>query len=270
IGVGLAGPPVARSQQSADVWLNVIASGAKKVNSAVPDFALVGGADPQNWAKRLAEVTGGDLTFSALFSVVSGQPALPTTTDGLKPRLQEFAAAGAHEALQGILSVRSDRLEGEMRLYDLTSPDFRLIGTKKIQVHPTEPRRLAHKIADEVVLLVTGEAGVADAKIAYTSTRSGVNDLRVMDYDGQAATPVTIDTEPTWSPTGREIAFVSDRSGAAQIYVMDDQGTNVRRITSSGFNTQPRWSPKGDTIVFTSRQGNHDLWAVSPDGSNLR
>ena len=176
IVVGLAGPPVARSQQSADVWLNVIASGAKKVNIAVPDFALVGGADPQNWAKRLAEVTGGDLTFSALFSVVSGQPALPTTTDGLKPRLQEFAAAGAHEALQGILSVRSDRLEGEMRLYDLTSPDFRLIGTKKIQVHPTEPRRLGHKIADEVVLLVTGEAGVADTKIAYTSTRSGVKE----------------------------------------------------------------------------------------------
>ncbi|HYR39728.1 MAG TPA: Tol-Pal system beta propeller repeat protein TolB [Methylomirabilota bacterium] len=363
IVVGLVGPPVARSQQNADVWLNVIASGAKKVNIAVPDFALVGSADPQNWAKRLAEVAGGDLTFSALFSVVSGQPALPTTTDGLKPRLQEFAAAGAHEALQGILSVRSDRLEGEMRLYDLTSPDFRLIGTKKIQVHPTEPRRLAHKIADEVVLLVTGEAGVADTKIAYTSTRSGVKELWVMDYDGQGATAVTanrsinmspnwnpdarslaftsymngypflyrlfpferrpvqllsghmglntspswspdgrqvaltlskdgnpevyllnvqtgafrrltthtaIDTEPTWSPTGREIAFVSDRSGTAQIYVMDDQGTNVRRITSSGFNTQPRWSPKGDTIVFTSRQGNHDLWAVSPDGSNLR
>jgi TolB protein len=63
---------------------------------------------------------------------------------------------------------------------------------------------------------------------------------------------------------------VSDRSGPAQIYVMDAEGANVRRVTSSGFNTQPRWSPKGDTIAFTSRRGNHDIWAVSPDGSNLR
>ena len=363
LAVALMAPPAARSQ-SADVLLNVLASGtAKKLNIAIPDFALVGGADPQSWARRLSEITGGDLTFSALFSVASGQPPLPTMAESLRPRLQEFAAAGAHAALQGSLSVRSDRLEGEMRLYDLTSPEFRLIGTKKIQVHPTEPRRLAHKIADEVVLLVTGEAGVADTKVAYTSTRSGVKELWVMDYDGQGATAVTanrsinmspnwnpdarslaftsymngypflyrlfpferrpvqllsghmglntspswspdgrlvamtlskdgnpeiyllnvqtgafrrltthtaIDTEPTWSPTGRELAFVSDRSGAAQLYVMDDQGTNVRRITSSGFNTQPRWSPKGDTIVFTSRQGNHDIWAVSPDGSNLR
>ena len=51
---------------------------------------------------------------------------------------------------------------------------------------------------------------------------------------------------------------------------MDAEGANVRRLTQSGFNTQPRWSPKGDAIAFTSRQGNHDIWAVSADGSNLR
>jgi TolB protein len=51
---------------------------------------------------------------------------------------------------------------------------------------------------------------------------------------------------------------------------MDAEGANVRRVTHSGFNTQPRWSPKGDAIAYTSRQGNFDLWAVNPDGSNLR
>ena len=79
-----------------------------------------------------------------------------------------------------------------------------------------------------------------------------------------------IDTEPSWSPTGREIAFVSERAGGAHIFVMDAEGANVRRLTQAGFNTQPRWSPKGDAIAFTSRQGNHDIWATNPDGSNLR
>jgi len=51
---------------------------------------------------------------------------------------------------------------------------------------------------------------------------------------------------------------------------MDIDGANLRRLTTGGFNTQPRWSPKGDTIVFTSRFGSHDIWAISPDGSNLR
>jgi TolB protein len=359
----MLGPAPARSQNP-DVELNVRPGQIKKINIAIPDFTLVGGTDAQTWRKRLPEITGADLAFSSLFSVVSGTPALPVGgAEALKPRFEEFAAAGALQALQGLLTVRGDRLEVEMRLYDLTSPEFRLIGSKKVGAHISEPRRAAHKVADEVVLLVTGELGVADTKIAFASTRSGVKELYVMDYDGAGLAALTanksinmspnwspdsrslaftsymngypflyriypferrpvqllagyaginsspawspdgrtvaltlskdgnpeiylltvatgafrrltthsaIDTEPTWSPTGRELAFVSDRSGTAQIYVMDAEGTNVRRVTSSGFNTQPRWSPRGDTIAFTSRHGNHDIWAISPDGSNLR
>jgi Tol biopolymer transport system component len=51
-------------------------------------------------------------------------------------------------------------------------------------VVPTEPRRLAHKMADEVVLQFTGEAGVADTKIAYVAPRDGTKEIGVMDYDG--------------------------------------------------------------------------------------
>jgi TolB protein len=362
-GLLLLHPTPARSQ-SPDVELNVRPGQMKRINIAIPDFALVGGADPQNWAKRLPGITGVDLNFSALFSVVSGMPPLPNGgAEVMRPPLAELAAAGAMQALQGLLTVRPDRFEVEMRLYDLTSPDFRIIGTKKVISHVSEPRRAAHRVADEVVLLVSGEAGVADTKIAFASTRSGVKELYLMDYDGAGVAPVTanksinlspnwspdsrslaftsymngypflyrvfpferrpvqllagyaginsspawspdgrtvamtlskdgnpeiyllnvgtgafrrlttnvaIDTEPTWSPTGRDLAFVSDRSGSAHVYVMDIDGVNVRRLTNGGFNTQPRWSPKGDTIVFTSRFATHDLWAINPDGSNLR
>src|SRR5262245_21277430 len=71
LGGVLWSPPVAQPQ-APDVMLNVIASGAKKLNIAIPDFALVSGPDPHTLAKRLPEVVGRDLTFSALFSVVSG------------------------------------------------------------------------------------------------------------------------------------------------------------------------------------------------------
>ena len=52
-------------------------------------------------------------------------------------------------------------------------PELRLIATKKMAVVPSEPRRLAHKMADEVMLQFTGEAGVADTKIAYVAQRTG-------------------------------------------------------------------------------------------------
>ena len=51
---------------------------------------------------------------------------------------------------------------------------------------------------------------------------------------------------------------------------MDAEGANVRRLTQAGFNTQPRWSPQGRHDRVHLATGNSDLWAVSPDGSNLR
>jgi len=156
-GLALLRPLPARSQ-SPDVELNVRPGQVKKINIAIPDFTLVGGADPQNWANRLPGITTVDLNFTTLFSVVSGTPPLPAGSDeAVRPRLAEFAAAGAMQALQGLLTVRNDRFEVEMRLYDLTSPDFRVIGTKKVVAHVSEPRRAAHRVADEVVLLVTCE-----------------------------------------------------------------------------------------------------------------
>jgi TolB protein len=360
----VSSPKAARSQQPADVLLNVIASGAKKLSIAVPDFTLVGGADPQVLAKRTPEVVSNDLNYSALFSVLAGGRALPANNPGAQREAwSKFAAEGAHAALLGLLTTRGDRVEVEMRLFDLTSSEQRLIASKKFEMSAAQSRRLAHKIADEVVLQFTGESGVADTKIAYTAAAPGGKEIYMMDYDGVGVvrmtttqtinlTPVwspdtrsiaftsymhgypflyrlfpfekrpmqllagygginsspawspdgksvaltlskdgnpevyllnvttgalrrltnnpAIDTEPSWSPTGREIAFVSDRMGPAQIFVMDAEGTNVRQLSIEGFNTQPRWSPKGDLIVYTSRQGNFDLWAINPDGSNLR
>ncbi|HEX6079013.1 MAG TPA: Tol-Pal system beta propeller repeat protein TolB [Methylomirabilota bacterium] len=359
----LSSPTPARSQ-GADVLLNVLATGAKKLNIVVPNFAVLSGPDTTNLGRGLAQVTARDLTFSSLFSVVSDVPPIPTSDPAaVRAAFANFASAGAHAGLQGLVSWRGDRTDLEMRLYDLTSPEFRLIASKKFELPSTQTRRLAHKIADEVVMQFTGEPGVADTKIAYVHGSGGVKELSLMDYDGAGPSAVTsnksinlspvwspdtrslaftsymrgypylyrmfpfenrppqvvagflginsspafspdgrflamtlsrdgnpeiyvlnlatgafrrlttysgIDTEPTWSPTGREIAFISERAGGAHVFVMDAEGANVRRLTRAGFNTQPRWSPKGDTIAFTSRQGNFDLWAVSPDGSNLR
>jgi TolB protein len=362
LGGVLSSPRPARPQ-SPDVLLNVIAGGAKKLNIAIPDFTAMS-PDPHGLTKRLPEVVGRDLTFSALFSVVSGVPALPANNPAaVRDVWTSLASAGAHAAMQGLLTVQGDRVQVEMRLYDLTSPEQRQITSKKFEMPMAQVWRVAHKVSDEVVLQFTGELGIADTKIAYVSAASGHKEIYMMDYDGAEATRLTsnqsinlspswspdlrsiaftsfmrgypylyrtfpfekrpvqllagylgintspawspdgrqlaltlskdgnpeiyvltvatgafrrlttfsgIDTEPTWSPTGREIAFVSDRSGSAQIYLMDAEGANVRRVSHDGFNTQPRWSPKGDAIAFTSRRGNHDIWAVSPDGSNLR
>jgi TolB protein len=355
--------PDAPRAQGVEINIDIGGKGQKKLNIAVPEFAVTG-ADPTGLAKSLTQVLGADLTFSGAFSVVAGPAPLPLNdAEALRKALTDFAAAGAHSAVQGILAIRGDRLDGEMRVFDLTAAEPRQIASKAVAVPAMQSRRLAHKIADEVVLQYTGERGIADTKIAFVSGRPGSKEVVLADYDGFGAIPVTrngsinltpvwspdarslaytsykngypdlfrlfpfekrpeqtlaafsginsspawspdgqqlaltlskdgnpeiyvltiatgtlrrltrhagIDTEPTWSPTGRQVAFVSNRGGTPHVFVMDPEGANVRQLTFGGYHTQPRWSPKGDTIVFTARHGNHDVWAVSSDGSNQR
>jgi hypothetical protein len=121
VGGALCSPPAARSQ-AADVLLNVLATGAKKLNIVVPHFTVVGGGDPQ-LGRSLSQVTARDLTFSSLFSVVSDVPPIPAGDPAaLRASFANFAAAGAHAGLQGALTLRGDRAEIEMWLHDLTSP----------------------------------------------------------------------------------------------------------------------------------------------------
>jgi serine/threonine protein kinase len=54
------------------------------------------------------------------------------------------------------------------------------------------------------------------------------------------------DTQPSFSPDGRQIAFRSERDGGG-IFLMSARGGAVRRLTDFGFN--PAWSPDGREIA---------------------
>jgi Tol biopolymer transport system component len=60
------------------------------------------------------------------------------------------------------------------------------------------------------------------------------------------------DFEPEYSPDGRRIAFTSSRSGVNQIWVCDSDGLNPVQLTSYGGEVLygPRWSRDGQQIGF--------------------
>jgi len=186
--LGLWAPPPAVRGQAVDVYINVTGGDrSRKLNIAVPEFTVVAGTDTA-LAKLLASVVGNDLTLSGLFSVVAASGAIPANNPAaLGQTWSAFAAAGAHAGVHGLLGIRGERLEAEMRLYDLTTPEYRLIASRKFEAAAPQSRRLAHKIADEIVLQFTGEPGIADTKMAYVVGPAGAKELAVADYDGLEA-----------------------------------------------------------------------------------
>lgn len=123
-------------------------------------------------------------------------------------------------------------------------------------------------------------------RIAFVSTRSGAEQLHVMNADGTGVVQITHSPgffrEVTWSPDGTKIAFPSSAAGLtgplfvnhlpSDIYIADADGTGARRLTlNGGFNVEPAWSPDGSRIAFTSDLGGlYQVWVMGSDGSDQR
>ena len=72
-----------------------------------------------------------------------------------------------------------------------------------------------------------------------------------------------LQTEPTFSPDGRFIAYAADCSGNFDIWVQPVTGGNAVQITRSvTHDTQPDWSPDGSTLVFRSERLGGGLFVV--------
>jgi dipeptidyl aminopeptidase/acylaminoacyl peptidase len=61
------------------------------------------------------------------------------------------------------------------------------------------------------------------------------------------------DSNPRWSPDGKQILFQSNRSGESQIWIIDVTGGEARQLTTiSTEASSPAWSPDGKWIAFVS------------------
>jgi TolB protein len=118
--------------------------------------------------------------------------------------------------------------------------------------------------------------------LAFTSNRSGSDDIWVMKSDGSDAINLTAD-RPTiddfaiWSPDGKLIAFVSERTkDQYDVWVMNADGSNPVNLTIEGEHSYmlPNWSPDNQSLIMLSRQisppyGSAGVWIANLQDGTL-
>jgi len=233
---------------------------------------------PADLPAKVYEILANDLTLSGFFKVID-YPRFPPSLkekEGIPTNhsLQEWTSAGGEILLAGETSLESggQNLLLKFHLFDLVEQKH-IIG-KQYEGHPQALRKMVHRMADEVVLQLTGERGVHNTKFAYVAFAGGNKEIFIADFDGANVKQITqnrsINLSPVWSPDGKKIVFTSYLRRNPDLYLIDTDGQNLQRFTSyPGLNVSPSWSPDGKKIaLMMGLEGKSDIYLIGADGSN--
>jgi len=115
--------------------------------------------------------------------------------------------------------------------------------------------------------------------IAFTSSRSGVNQLWLMNADGSEPRPLTKpdplpttwSRDPSWNRDGTMVIFTSNRTGKDENWIMDfTTGKQWRHSIGMAEHWHPSFSPSGKQVLFSSNMsGEWGLWLSDLEGGNL-
>ncbi|MCG9131937.1 PD40 domain-containing protein [Candidatus Poribacteria bacterium] len=113
--------------------------------------------------------------------------------------------------------------------------------------------------------------------IAFASTRIGNTDIYILNKNDENLRRLTNDpareSEPTWSPDDRFLAYTYSLDGNSDIYVINTRTKERRQLTHNLVDDYfPAWSPNGKWIAFVSgiHEQNADIYRMDIDGTNLR
>jgi len=213
-----------------------------------------------------------DLERSGRFRFIDPAPVADETTP---PAYDALRSKGSDALVAGSVRPAADgRLIVNFKLWDVVAGREK-VG-QSITVSVADARRAAHRIADILYELLTGDKGVYSTQVAYVTRTSGRHELRLADADGEnsqlvlsSASPLI---SPAWSPSGEELAYVSFETGKAVVWVQNLRNGQRRQLANfRGSNSAPAWSPNGQELAVTlSRDGVSQVYVMSRGGGTPR
>ncbi|HBD08918.1 MAG TPA: Tol-Pal system beta propeller repeat protein TolB [Syntrophobacteraceae bacterium] len=259
------------------VYIDITQPFFKRIPVAIPDLKMLGGGEGQV-AREASGTLAKDLELSGLFRPLDPSGVLE---DPQKMGLTEadinfpsWRRAGADYLARGGYEVAGSRIKLQMRFFD--SVTGRLVVGKVYEGDVRDWPAMMHRFADEILMALTGEAGVFGTKIAFVQSTGKNKEIFVADFDGSHVVQVThdnsIDLSPAWSPDGTRIAYTSYREKFPKIFVssLADGGSRVL-CGYPGLNSTPAWRPGGGELAVTlSTEGNPDIFLVSSSGAIVR
>ena len=124
-------------------------------------------AKNENTGKKISDVISNNLARSGLFLPLDRKSFIEDTESIVeRPRFGDWRVINAQALVTGSTKIESDgRLNVSFRLWD-TFAEQQMTGLV-YKTNPTNWRRIAHIISDQIYERLTGEKGYFDTRIVY-------------------------------------------------------------------------------------------------------
>jgi TolB protein len=226
---------------------------------------------------RLAEdipgIVAADLQRVGQFSPVAKEDMLGFPSESSGVFFRDWRAIGAEYVLVGKITQASskDLYVVQYELMDVYRQQR--ILNKRLRGTDQQLRDIAHKISDEVYEKLTGIRGAFSTRILFVAAQTEGKgkfryQLKMADADGARPRTLLDSAEPimspTWSPTGREIAYVSFETSRPAIFRHEVATGQREKLTDfPGINGAPVWSPDGRYMAMVlSKDGSPDIYIM--------
>lgn len=251
-----------------------ITKGAVKYLEALEMAVIDFSPKESEYAPKITQVVQDDLKYSLYFRLAETDSFTLAILGNDLYNLDGWRELGVQYLLEGSIKIEEDKLKAEINLMDVLRRQ--VILKKRYQTAPKSYRALAHAIADEVVLNLTGQKGIFSTKIAYVSVNAGHKEIYICDYDGYDPFPVTndrsINISPAWSPDGDKVVYTSYKKDNPDLWMTDLKNSKSTLVSSQvGLNSAPAWSPSGKYLALTlTRDKNAEIYLITPEGKIVR
>jgi TolB protein len=250
----------AASMAEATPRIDIVGKSFKKLTIAVPPFKSEAG---DKLKSDMSDLLNKDLDLSGFFIVTP--PSLfdkEFSSEGVEKKDIKFPSwrsVGVELLCKARIQEAGGEITVEAWLYDTLEGNF--MFAKRYKAGKDEWRRVVHRLADEIILAVTGEKGIMGSRILFVAGTRFHKELYTADIDGANPKKLTsyksITLSPSISSDGKYLSFTSYKEGRPNLYVVD-VGSNreVRSDKQEGMKLGTHWLNK-NTLGFSHTSGKY-------------
>ncbi|HMO02887.1 MAG TPA: hypothetical protein PKD37_07570 [Oligoflexia bacterium] len=261
------------SQLAAYAQTDLYVRGAGRlIPIAIPELCLRSGVAGD--INQIPQAISRDLDLSGYFQIQNPASFIERPGHCGEPVWSDWSVLGSDGVVRGEVDVVSGQLNIKLYLYDIAKQ--RAVLGKEYSGDLSQVRKIAHKFANEIMRIYTGESGPFGTRVAYSSRLGRFKELFVMDLDGannyQLTNDLGLAISPSWLPDGSSLIYTSYRRRQPDLFIANLGTKRAVQITNSpALEIGARFFNQSDSFLVASDHGGESaIYLMGRDGRPIK